>query len=189
MFDQTFETFPNLSTKRLKLRQITRHDLDALFTLYGDEAVCRHLDIDTPATVGETIELAHFFLRQYQQRWGIRWGIELREQPGLIGTIGYHEIDEAARRAEIGYDLAQSYWRQGYMLEAARAVIDYGFSTAQLNRIEATANPDNLASTALLLKLGFSAEGIQRKRHYFRGQLNDACGFGLLRETHRQDSD
>ena len=48
------------------------------------------------------------------------------------------------------------------MTEALRLVIRYGFSSLRLNRIQALVVPGNEASMGLLLKLGFSLEGLLR---------------------------
>lgn len=45
------------------------------------------------------------------------------------------------------------------MREALNAVIQFGFETIEINRIEATVNYDNLASISLLNKLGFTFIG------------------------------
>ena len=185
MFKNAFDHFPTLITARLRLRKITRHDLQALHAVYSNDEVSKQLDIDTPKEVAESIELTHFYLRQYLQQWGIRWGIERLDTDGLIGTIGFHEFDSEAKRAEIGYELAQDHWRQGLMSEAAGAVLAYGFEQANLNRIEAATNSSNRASAAMLIKLGFVQEGTLRQRDYYRGQPNDARWFGLLREAWR----
>ncbi len=67
---------------------------------------------------------------------------------------------------------AGNYWHQGYMSEALRAMLAYGFETLELNRIEALVMPENEASAILLLRLGFSEEGVLREYAFFKGAVS-----------------
>jgi RimJ/RimL family protein N-acetyltransferase len=51
-----------------------------------------------------------------------------------------------------------AHLRQGYASEAARALIDYAFSSLNLARIVATTEYDNVASQAVMRSLGMSVE-------------------------------
>lgn len=180
--ERLYERFPLFTTRRLILRAIAPEDADALFALYGDDAVARWLDICTLTKPAEAAEIAAFFAERYANRSGVRWGIALAEAPAhLIGTCGYNGFDREHQRSEIGYDLAPAFWRRGIMAEALTAILDYGFGMLQLNRVEAITLPDNAASQALLQKLGFQREGTLRQRSYYRGQYQDDVHFGLLR--------
>ena len=48
----------------------------------------------------------------------LKWGIALRTDDQLIGSITLFNLDFNHRRAEIGYALGRDYWGQGYMHEA-----------------------------------------------------------------------
>jgi ribosomal-protein-alanine N-acetyltransferase len=74
----------------------------------------------------------------------------------LIGSCGF-SWDREANAAEIGYELASQFWRQGIMSEALRAVLRYGFEIKELQFFIAEIMLENLASRRLLEKLGFDA--------------------------------
>ena len=95
-----------------------------------------------------------------------RWVIVRKADVQAIGTCGFHRWNKQHRRAEIGYDLARSAWRQGFMTEALTAVLEHGFAWMQLNRIEGLVHTENEASIRLLERLGFQKEGLLRQ--YFR---------------------
>src|SRR5262245_54742203 len=61
--------------------------------------------------------------------------------------------------AEIGYCLAPEAWGRGYGTEAVAALRDFGFCDAGLHRIFALVDPENMASSRLLVRLGFRLEG------------------------------
>lgn len=181
---EAFGAFPALETARLHLRRIGLDDTDALFDLYSSDAVAQYLDIDTLTDRSGAEELAGFFVRSYDEQFAIRWGIVLRSSNRLIGTCGYNGLDAENRRAEVGYDLLPAHWGQGIMAEALRAVLCYAFDAMDLHRVEAVTSPANLASRALLAKLGFTKEGCLRQRSFYRGGFRDDVFYGLLREEY-----
>jgi len=69
---------------------------------------------------------------------------------------------------------------RGYVKEALKAIITWGFREAQFNRIEAQVHPDNTASLALLEALGFLQEGRQREAGYWAGRHHDLLQYALL---------
>jgi ribosomal-protein-alanine N-acetyltransferase len=85
----------------------------------------------------------------------------------------------------IGYWMGARYAGKGYMTAAVRAVIEYGFDTLQLNRIEAACLPHNAASVRLLEKVGFTREGYARKYLCIDGRWQDHILFGLVRDDPR----
>jgi ribosomal-protein-alanine N-acetyltransferase len=66
------------------------------------------------------------------------------------------------------------------MREALEAILTFGFSTMQLNRIEALTFPQNAASRHLLAKLGFKEEGLLREYEIFVDGPQDMAIYGLL---------
>ena len=176
-------TFPVLETERLVLRAIHDDDLDALRDIFGDDDVAYYLaDQDGAITDdAELLLIIHWANRIYANGSGIRWGICLKATSRLIGMCGFHLLDGRNQHAEVGYDLAKAYWRQGIMTEALRPVLRYGFETLKLHRLEANVTEGNIASAKTLLKLGFQQEGVWRERAFLRGQFYDLLQFGLLR--------
>ena len=60
---------------------------------------------------------------------------------------------------EVGFRLKKKFWNQGYSTEAGKALMQHGFETVGLERIIAIVRPDNLASQAVIKKLGLKEEG------------------------------
>ena len=187
MFD--FEAFPILETPRLLLREIVADDAEAIFRIRGDYEVTR-LNI---GAAYEDLHAAHFLIRSmteaYQERREIRWGITLKDDEvankmtDVIGMCGYNMWHQTDRRGSIGFDLAHSFWRHGIMGEAVRAIVGFGFDQMNLNRIEADVSSENTASLALLHRLGFVTEGVQREQYFQtdENRFHDLVLLGLLR--------
>ena len=101
-----------------------------------------------------------------------------------IGGCGYHgknNIAQLAHRDELGYWLATDYRKKGIMTEAVKTIVDYGFSTRNLLRIEAPVYAMNVESAAVLLSCGFTEEGVARKAYFRNGEYHDALMFALLK--------
>ena len=45
----------------------------------------------------------------------------------MVGTVGFVKFSPTHRRAELGYWIGVPFWNQGYVTEAAKALLDYGF--------------------------------------------------------------
>lgn len=99
-----------------------------------------------------------------------------------MGTSGFHKWNKRNFRAEIGYDLSPSFWRQGYMSEALRSIISYGFEEMKLNRVDALVYIQNDRSIHLLQNLGFNKEGILRDYFYLDGKFYDHYLFAILKK-------
>jgi len=118
---------------------------------------------------------------RFADRRLIRWVLTRTEDDWVIGSAGFTDWKRHFRSAQIGYDLIPLYWRQGFMREALTAVLTFGFSRMQLNRIEALVMPENKASVGLLKKLGFKKEGLLKEYGYWRHKHYDLNLFALLK--------
>ncbi|GAB4513949.1 MAG: GNAT family N-acetyltransferase [Anaerolineae bacterium] len=177
-----FSYFPELTTARLVMDEITREDTSAMFRLFSDERVTRYNDASTFEDMSDAYRLIGFLQERFNARVGVRWAIRLKTQENtLIGTCGFNVWHRHNNCGIIGYDLLPAYWNQGITTEAARAMLNFGFTKMALNRIEADVMTGNEASMRVLMKLGFMREGILRQRGYWKGQYHDLHLFAVLR--------
>lgn len=177
-----FEVFPRIETPRLILRELRREDADAVFRIFSDQEVMKYMNMDMFTSIEDAQALIERQRHRFEQKERFRWGIALKESDTIIGTGGYVAWNQMWYNAELGYDLARSYWGQGIMTEAVQAMIQFGFERMGLNRIEAEVLPANSASIRLLLKLGFQEEGVLHERSFWRGAFHDLVMFALLKE-------
>jgi ribosomal-protein-alanine N-acetyltransferase len=110
----------------------------------------------------------------------LTYGIILKKSDQLIGMCGLHSINPVHRRAEMGYVLSPEYWGLGIMTEAVNLLLQTGFLTLELNRIEARTRPDNVASQRVLTKVGLTEEGTLRQQMFIKGQFRDFKIFSIL---------
>lgn len=178
--EEVFYLFPILETERLTLVEIKQEHLKDIFTLFGDEAVTRFYNLNTLLHEQEGQKILDWFSSRYKERLGIRWGIAIKGKTEIIGTIGFNNFTRS-HRANIGFDLQSPYWNKGYITEALRAVIDFGFNKLDINRIEAEVMPGNIMSEKVLMKTGFTNEGTLRQWMMWNGKYFDMKMYSLLR--------
>jgi [ribosomal protein S5]-alanine N-acetyltransferase len=175
------DIFPNLETERLLLRQMRPTDAEAIFQIFSDDEVTRYYDLATFTSLEQAQRLIARINERFEREEGLRWGIVRKDSGRLIGTGGYNGWVRSSHRASIGYDLARSAWGQGFMPEALQAILEYGFETLNLYRVEALVVPGNLQSMHVLHKLGFQEEGRRRSYGYWKNQFWDLHCFSLLK--------
>jgi ribosomal-protein-alanine N-acetyltransferase len=100
----------------------------------------------------------------------------------VTGLIGFIRWEPEAAAAEIGFGIVQAMWGQGYMTEACRAVLDYGFADMGLRRIEARCQITNAASARVLEKIGMRREGTVRGRVHSKAPEEDFWLYAIERE-------
>lgn len=179
-----FKDLP-LQTARLSLRPLRAEDTAAIYAIYSDARVQRYSSHAPWTTMEQAQEFVTRELEVFGQASSLRLWLVRREDERLIGQCTLFSISAQNRRAEIGYSMAPDMWGQGYMDEALRALVDYGFNTLDLIRIEADIDPRNLASARSLDRLGFEYEGLMRNRWIVAGEISDTGFYGLLRERWR----
>ncbi|MDQ0269323.1 GNAT family N-acetyltransferase [Cytobacillus purgationiresistens] len=179
-----FTHFPELKTERLTLRNATINDSNDLFELYSSKAVVEYMPFTPFTSVEQAVNEMNWYQQIFDEQTGLRWMIQDRESKKVIGTCGYLNYERTNNRLEIGYDLSPEYWGRGLMPEAVKSIIQFGFSTMNLNKIEAKIEPANTASLRLMEKLGFQKEGLLRQHEFEKGRYIDLAVFSLLRSEY-----
>lgn len=100
----------------------------------------------------------------------------------FLGVVVMHSLEPQHRRGEVGFWLLPGARRAGLGRSAVRQLVDWGFETLDLLRIELTTTPDNAAALALAEGVGFAREGVMRLRNVERGRRVDVVMLSLLRE-------
>lgn len=172
--------FPILHTDRLDLIEITQKHLTDLFELFGNDKVTEFYNIKTLTEEKEAQKYLDWFRDRFHDKLGIRWGIALKGHENIIGTIGFNNFTKE-HRANLGYDLKQEYWNKGFIKEALKEVLKFGFDTLEINRIEAEIMPGNIYSEKALIRLGFKKEGLLRDWMLWNGKHYDMIMYSLLR--------
>lgn len=179
MYD--FSQFPTITTERLLLRELRIEDAEDVLLFRGDPYVQR-FNSEPLQTVAEAEQFIEEMHAAHPHDYLI-WGLTLHDSDVVMGAVGLGSWNKYHRRAEIGYDLAQRYWGNGFATEAAQAVLGFGFEQLNLNRIYARTIADNHESTRLLERVGFTLEGVQRGYSWEDdGTFHDSAIYAILRD-------
>ncbi|MED1863051.1 GNAT family N-acetyltransferase [Fictibacillus nanhaiensis] len=179
----TYDHFPVIETERLRLRPVIESDVKEIFATFSDGDALQFYGMEPLKTEEAAYELIQAFEKGFTSGSSIRWGIVLNEQDTLIGTCGFHNWSKSDRRTELGYELNRAYWHNGFMSEALRAILHYGFNGMEFNRIAAVIRPENNASRSLVTKLGFHEEALLREHQRAKELYYDMYIYSLLKKN------
>ena len=142
-----------VSTERLLLRPLEWADREAYAAFRFHPEVARWLSpVDRDPLAASEATIARF-----QASWSARgyapWGVFCDGR--LIGQCGLNFVPEF-EATEVLWALHPDGWGKGYATEAARAALELGFGTIGLALIFAVTWPENLASQAVMKRLGLA---------------------------------
>lgn len=141
-----------LHTARLLLRPVTAGDLSTTHAYAGNLENTRFMMFLPYADENETAA----YLAEAEAQWRMeapeRYEFAICLEGQHIGGVTLY-MQEDRTVAELGWVLHRDYWRQGYITEATRAVMDFA-RTLGVKRIFACCDSENVASYRTMLKLG-----------------------------------
>ncbi|MFT8326517.1 bifunctional GNAT family N-acetyltransferase/(deoxy)nucleoside triphosphate pyrophosphohydrolase [Gluconobacter oxydans] len=172
---------PELKAGRLVLRSLQPGDAPAIHRLINDWSVVRMLS-----------RLPFPYPRELAEQWidstrrdsaqGSAHHFAITRDGALLGAIALVLSDDR-RSGSLGYWLAPTEWGQGLTTQAGQRVVEWGLTVLRLEKITADAAQDNVASAAVLGKLGFVKTGTSSRRFVSRGQDCPIDLFELPRAT------
>ena len=122
-------------------------DALGISTLLKDKVVAETtLMLPFPCSTKIARKMIHTYEEEEKLQKTMRWAITTIESNKLMGEIRL-VLNKGFNSAEIGFWLGKNFWRNGYTLEAANKVIEFGFKELKLNRIEAHSMIENISST------------------------------------------
>lgn len=170
-----------LETPRLLLRPLVLADVDGPYLRwFNDAEVCRYNSHHVFPYRREDA-LAYLEKVSGSQR-ELVLAIVQRSDERHIGNIALQVIDLVNRTAELAIVIGEKdCWGKGYSKEAARALVQHGFSTMNLNRISCNTPSENMPMRKLAETLGMQQEGLRRQVLFKGSRFLDMVEYGLLR--------
>lgn len=182
---EVLKDLPTFETDRLILRKMTPDDVEAVFAYASDPEVTRYVSWETHLSIEDSRAFLDLATSKYRSGGEPDWGIVYKGDHRLVGTCGIVSWEPYHARAELGYALSRDYWGRGFMAEAVRAMISFGFNKMNLNRIEARCIAENVASARVMEKAGMLYEGTLRQRELIKGEHRDMKVYSILRDERR----
>ncbi len=173
-----------LKTKRLILRPVRMEDAEDMFKNWvNDPEVTKFLTWPCHGTVEVTKQVISGWVAQYDQPDYFHWAITLKENGDVpIGTLAVVEQDKRIKMAEIGYCIGKEWWHRGIVSEALKAVMDYLFGEAGMNRLMARHDVNNPHSGQVMQKCGMKLEGIFPDFGWNNQGVCDIAQYALLKK-------
>jgi ribosomal-protein-alanine N-acetyltransferase len=113
--------------------------------------------------------------------WCARFAGFERDGREIVGIVNLWDIRHGVlETATLGYSVGARYCGRGYATELAGAVVRYAFRELGLHRVQASYQPENIASERVLRKLGFVVEGYARDYLFLNGAWRDAVLTSLV---------
>lgn len=171
-----------LRTERLLLRELEESDAAACNEYERDPEVVRYQSSGV-RTLEESLE----YIRKGREstllaspRRTFDLAVVLPGEDRLIGRAGIHVTDAESREGTIWYVLHPAQWGKGYIPEAMRALVAYGFDDLGLHRIFADCDPENQASARVAEKLGMRREAHFVESAWIKGKWVDTLIYAIL---------
>ncbi|MGQ3679176.1 MULTISPECIES: GNAT family N-acetyltransferase [Tenacibaculum] len=169
-----FSPFPVLYTPRLVLRKLVDNDKEAVFKIRSNSVVNKFIDRKIPSDISDVEDFIKLIDELVLKNEGIYWVIENNNE--VIGSIGLRHFNDNFSYAEIGYELHPDAHGKGFMSEALKEVIQFGFSSLNLNEIEAYTHKHNKGSINLLKRFNFKLRPNKKDNDFENNVI-----FGLLK--------
>jgi [ribosomal protein S5]-alanine N-acetyltransferase len=93
-----------------------------------------------------------------------------------------HRTISTEKNAELGYWLAEPFWGRGIVSSAISQMVEFAFSTYDIDRVFARPFGTNIASQKVLEKNNFILEGKFEKTLIKNGELLDELIYAIRRE-------
>lgn len=180
--EDIYSELPILETDRIKLRKMTINDVNDMYEYCSDEEISKYTVWFSHKSVEDTHQFLRTVLSKYEKQEVSPWGIEDKKTKKFIGTTGFISWDTKNSKAELGYAVSRKFWNQGYMTEAVKRVISFGFKNMDLVRIEARCHPHNIGSARVMEKTGMKFEGILRKHILAKGIHEDVMMYSIIKD-------
>ncbi len=151
------DQLPPLRGDLTTLREVAASDVYTLFTLFSDPAVTAYMAPPPPTLA----KFAGFVVWSHQERergHGLCFGIVPDGMTEAVGILQVRFLDSPLSSAEWGFVLSAHFWSTGVFSDAANVLVDFAFTTMQVDRLDARIALRNRRAHAAVEKLGASRE-------------------------------
>jgi len=162
----------------VRLRPIEQSDTQRVHEWASQERACRYQDWG-PNSADQTAVFVAAAALTWSALGPRRVWVATTSSDGVIG------MGETKRHAtsccEIAYAVHVDHWGRGLGTEIARLLIAEAFADHRVERVQATCDPRNVASSRVLRRAGLSVEGTLRHTVKIRDGWRDSTMHSVLR--------
>ncbi|WP_435609673.1 GNAT family N-acetyltransferase [Streptomyces sp. C10-9-1] len=176
-------TYPiRIAGDRVVLREFRSSDVDDVLGIIGNDKVTQWLSFDSRSRA-EAVAMIEGAVARAQDEPRTEYYLAVTPKGEEDRVVGFARIAFAGVKAgKLGYAIAAEEWGRGYATDAARCLTSYAFAELGRHRVSAAIGPSNLASIALVEKLGFQKEGVLRDHVHTNGAWRDSVLYSVLQD-------
>ncbi len=154
-----------LATDRLNIRPFALDDAEVLHAFWTNPEVRRYLWDDRILPMETVREIIASSIRDFEERGFGFFSLDLKAtEPVIVGFCGFRMFEDGDQ-IELLYGILPDYWGEGFVTEAALAVLRFGFHECGMERVIAATDTPNQRAVRVLQRLGMSFE----ERRVWRG--------------------
>ena len=151
------ETAPTLRTERLRLRPWQTTDIDELYAILSAPRTMEFWP--APFDRDQTTAWLERSREMYSVEGYGRFAVELAGTGDIIGDCGLLHLEfEGQTEVDLGYIIHHPYWRNGYAVEAAGAVLQFALVERGVRRVVANMAEQHAGSRRVAERLGMRLE-------------------------------
>jgi ribosomal-protein-alanine N-acetyltransferase len=186
MLTLKFTPFPVLTSERLRFRRLSDSDIHEVFELRSNPETMKYIPRPLVTTKDEALSHIKLINDKIDANTDINWAVTEKENDKCIGIMGFFRTQHEHYRTELGYMILPEHNNKGYVTEAVKTILNYAFNELNFNSIEATIDPNNLASEKVLQKNGFVKEGHLIENFFYDNQFIDSVIYSLLKRNFKK---
>ena len=171
-----------LETDRLRLRQFTTDDFDALFAIQSRSDVARWLywEPQSEDEVRASLEKKIGSTTLANDGDALSLAVVLKSSSELIGNGSVFLLSAEHRQGEIGFVFHPDHHGRGYATETALMLLRLAFDEFGLHRVIGRLEPRNDASARLLERIGMRQEAHFVENEFVKGEWQSELVYALL---------
>jgi RimJ/RimL family protein N-acetyltransferase len=177
-------------TERTKLRLIELSDLNSIHELHTLPETDEYNALGIPKNIEETKAIIKPWIEEnlLGEIKNYTFTIEQRKTGEFIGLFGLKLGSDKYKRAEVWYKIHTDFWNKGYATETLKGMINFGFDTLELHRIQAGCAVENIGSIKVLEKSGMIKEGRGRQILPLKSGWSDNFEYSILETDERKNN-
>jgi RimJ/RimL family protein N-acetyltransferase len=186
----TYDLGLPIETEQLTIRALRPDDGADIHAIYADPEVSRYLYTEPmDAEAGRRYAAERCDPVIGTDGDGVNLAAELRGTGQVVATFYISLVSTTHAQGEIGYVVSPEYAGRGLATQGALAVLSIGFERWDLHRMIGRCDARNLASAAVLRRVGMRQEALFRENEWVKGEWTDELVFAILAEDWRDRTD
>lgn len=164
----------------ITLRPLVMEDAQDMFEYCSLDEIADGMTWDAHESVEDTKWFIDYTLNRLEGSNDVFFAIEVDGK--MVGSTSLLYVDNRHHVAELGYMLNPAFAGRGIVTRAVKLIMNHGFNTMEMNRIQARCFIENTGSENVMKRVGMELEGILRKRMFVKGQYHDMKLYSVLKE-------